>query len=99
MDIQQSIKQLLINSEEIRKAYPTVTNVRHEIMDIAYTDLKQFAQSKKHTLHMDNVLKRAYVIHTPFDNGKMDTDIWIYSTPLKIIPSQIIEDNGHANTY
>lgn len=99
MNINETIKQLLINSEEIRKAYPTVKNVRHEIMDIPYSDIEQFAQTERKTVHTDEKLKRVYVIVSPFENGKMDSDIWLYSKRLKIIPSQIIEDNGQENAY
>lgn len=99
MDIHNAIKQILINSEEIRKAYPTVTNVRHELTDIPYSDLKQFANENDRTLHIDNTSKRAYVIHSPFISGRMDTDIWLYSTTIQITPQQIIEENGQGDTY
>lgn len=97
MDIQETIKQLLLNSEEIRKAYPTVTNIRHEIKDVPLPELKAFSTSNKHTLHIDEKLKRAYVIHTPWV-GTMDTDIWFYSGILNIQPSIIIED-GQGDAY
>lgn len=98
MDIQSIIDTLLVNSEEIKKAYPTVSNIRHQVMDIPYAELKQFAKDKMHTIHTDNITKRAFVIHTPLA-GNMDTDIWLYSTVLKIIPAQIIEDNEQGEAY
>lgn len=97
MDINEAIKQLLINSDEIRKAYPTVTNIRHEIKDIPLAELKAFSISNKNTLHIDEKSKRAYVIHAPWV-GNLDTDIWIYSNILKIQPSTIIED-GQGDAY
>lgn len=97
MDIQAAIKQLLINSDEIREMYPSVTNIRHEIKDIPFAELKAFSISNRHTLHIDEKNSRAYVIHTPWV-GTMDTDIWIYSTILKIQPSTIIED-GQRDAY
>lgn len=92
MNIQQVIDTLLVNTEEIQKAFPTVTNVRHEIKDIPYSELLEFARFHKKSIHTDETEKRAYVIHNPIINGKMDTDIWLYSTIVTIKPAEIIAD-------
>jgi len=91
MDILQSIQYLLRNTEEIKKHYTTVTEVRHAIKDIPLADLKEFAKQHKHTIHEDNLQGRVYVIHSPMVNGKMDSDIWLYSTVVNIKPAEITE--------
>lgn len=92
MDIQKIIDTLLVNSEEIKKAYPTVTNIRHEIKDIPYEYLKQFAIDHRARIHTDTAEKRVYVIYTPDEVPKMDSDFWLYSTVVKIKPAEIIAD-------
>lgn len=92
MDIQKTIDTLLVNSEEIKKAYPTVTNIRHEVKDIPYSDLLQFARSHRASVHTDAAQKRVYVIYTPVEVPKMDTDFWLYSTRVTIKPAEIIAD-------
>lgn len=92
MDIQKTIDTLLVNSEEIKKAYPTVTNIRHEVKDIPYSDLLQFAQSHRTSIHTDAIQKRVFMIYSPMIDGKMDTDFWLYSTVVKIKPAEIIAD-------
>ena len=91
MDIHAAIEQLLINTGEIKNSYPTVTEVRHAIKDIPLSDLKEFAKQQNHTIHTDKLEGRVYVIHSPMFNGKMDSDIWLYSTIVKITPAQITE--------
>lgn len=91
MDIQKAIEALLINTEEIKKNYPTVTNVRHNLKDVPYADLKEFARQHNDTIRTDATESRAYIIYSPLVNGKMDTDIWLYSTVVKIKPVEIIE--------
>lgn len=92
MDIQKTIDTLLVNSEEIKKAYPTVVNIRHEVKDIPLEDLKQFAKDHRASIHTDAAAKRAYVIYTPDEVPKMDSDFWLYSTVVKIKPAEIIAD-------
>lgn len=92
MDIQKTIDKLLVNSEEIMKAYPTVTNIRHEVKDIPYSDLKQFAKDHHARIHTDTTEKRVYVIYTPVDLPKMHSDFWLYSTVVTIKPAEIIAD-------
>lgn len=91
MDIHQSIQYLLKNTEEIKQHYTTVVEVRHAIKDIPIADLKEFALQHNHTIHTDKPENRVYVIHSPMVNGKMDSDIWLYSTIVKIKPAEITE--------
>lgn len=91
MDIHGVVKTILTNSEEIRKHYPTVTNIRHVIKDIPYSDLKEFAMQTQDTMRTDSVEGRAYIIYNPLVNGKYDCDIWLYSTIVKIKPAEITE--------
>jgi hypothetical protein len=92
MDIREIINTLVANTEEIKKAYPTVENVRHCIYDIPYADLKAFAGHIHARLNTDTTQRRAYIIHSPMVDGKMDSDIWIYSKPVTIKPAEIIEE-------
>ena len=92
MDIQKTIDTLLVNSEEIKKSYPTVKNIRHEVKDIPYSDLLQFARSHRASVHTDATQNRVYVIYTPDEVPKMDSDFWLYSTVVKIKPAEIIAD-------
>lgn len=92
MEIEKIISTLIINTEEIKKAYPTVENVRHCVYDIPYGDLKSFAGTIHAKLHTDRLRRRAYIIHSPMICGTMDSDIWIYSKPLTIKPEEIIEE-------
>jgi gentisate 1,2-dioxygenase len=91
MNIQEIIETLLTNTEEIKKHYPTVDEVRHVIKDIPLHELKQFAKDHHATVHTDKVGCRVYVIYSPMVNGKMDSDIWLYSTVVLIKPAEIIE--------
>jgi hypothetical protein len=91
MDIHQAIQYLLKNTEEIKKHYTTVVEVRHAIKDIPLDDLKKFAIQQNHTIHTDRLESRAYIIHSPLVNGKMDSDIWLYSTVVNIKPAEITE--------
>lgn len=92
MTIQKTIDTLVANTAEIKKAYPTVETVVHRIYDIPYSELKSFAGGRHATLHTDVTKQRAFVIHSPIVNGVMDTDIWLYSTVIKIKPAEIIEE-------
>lgn len=92
MDIQATIQKLLANTEEIKKSHPTVENVRHCIYDIPYADLKLFAGSIRAKIYIDLDARRAYIIYSPMVNGTMDSDIWLYSTVIKIKPAEIIEE-------
>lgn len=92
MNIQQKIDVLLENTQEIRKAYPTVDSVRHVIKDIPYAELKAFATKLGKTFYTDLQQNRAYIIYSPLVNGNMDSDIWLYSTVIKIKPAEIIEE-------
>lgn len=92
MNIYETIRTLLTNTEEIKKAYPSVENVRHCIYDVPYGDLKSFALDIHAKIHTDITRKRAYIIHSPMIDGTMDSDIWLYSKPLKIRPAEIIEE-------
>lgn len=92
MNIQEIIDKLLVNTEEIMKAYPTVTNIRHEVKDIPYSELLEFARLHKNSIHTDPIEKRAYIIHNPIVNGKIDSDFWLYSTIVTIKPAEIIAD-------
>lgn len=91
MTIQEIISNLITNTEEIKKAYPTVENVRHCVFDIPYADLKAFARNIHAKMHTDLTQQRAFIIHSPMVNGSMDSDIWLYSTIIKIKPAEIIE--------
>lgn len=91
MDIQKTIETLLTNTADIKKHYPTVDNVRHNIYDVPYSELRDFALENRLTLHTDSKEQRAYVIYAPLVNGAMDIDIWIYSGIVKIKPAEIIE--------
>lgn len=90
MDIQKTIDTLLVNSEEIMKAYPTVTNIRHELKDIPYKDLLEFGRLHKTSIHMDSEASRAYMIHSPIIKGKMDNDFWLYSAKIIIKAAEVI---------
>jgi hypothetical protein len=71
----------------------SVTEVRCEIFDIPYDELRQFAFEMKATLHTNMEKKRAFVIHNPINvNKEMDTSIWLYSIPVKIKPAEIISE-------
>ena len=91
MDILKTINTLLANTEEIKKSYPTVENVRHNVFDIPYPQLKSFAQQNHLTLHPDIRENRIHVIYSPIVDGKMDSDIWLYSGIVKIKPAEITE--------
>jgi len=91
MDIQKTIETLLTNTYEIKKSYPTVDNVRHNIYDVPYAELKTFAQQNHLTLHTDVREKRVHVIYSPIVDNKMDSDIWLYSTVVNIKPAEITE--------
>jgi len=91
MDIQKTIETLLTNTEEIKKHYPTVDNVRHNVFDIPYAELKAFAQQNKLILHTDTKEKRVHVIYSPIIDGHMDSDMWLYSTVVNIKPAEITE--------
>jgi gentisate 1,2-dioxygenase len=91
MDIKKTIETLLTNTEEIKKHYPTVDNVRHTVYDVPYSDLKTFAIQEMLTIHTEKKEKRVYIIYSPNINGKMDSDIWLYSTIVNIKPAEITE--------
>lgn len=91
MNIQATINTLLANTEEIRKNYPTVTNVRHVVIDLPYTHLHEFARQHGDMIRTDFSQNRVYVIHTPCVNGKIDSDFWLYSGIVKIKPAEITE--------
>lgn len=92
MNIQDTINTLVTNTAEIKKAYPTVENVRHCVFDIPYSDLKAFAGQIRAKLYTDLTQQRAYIIHSPMIDGSMDSDLWLYSTVIKIKPAEIIEE-------
>jgi hypothetical protein len=91
MTIQDTISKLITNTAEIKKSYPTVENVRHCVFDIPYAELKSFAKQIGITLHTDLTQQRAFIIHSPMVEGSMDSDLWLYSTVIKIKPAEIIE--------
>jgi len=91
MNIKDVISKLITNTEEIKKYYPTVENVRHCVFDIPYADLKAFAVSINAKIYTDLTQQRAYIIYSPMIKGNMDSDIWLYSKPLNIKPAEIIE--------
>lgn len=92
MTIQQKIDVLITNTAEIRKAYPTVESVRHVLTDIPYNDLIDFAASLNKTIYTDLHQSRAYIIYSPWVADHLDSDIWLYSTVIKIKPAEIIEE-------
>jgi len=91
MDIQKTIETLLANTEEIKKQYPTVDCVRHNIYDVPYAELRDFARENRLTIHTNIKEKRVHIIHSPLVNGQMNSDIWLYSTLLNIKPAEITE--------
>lgn len=93
MTIQQHITNCINDTMLIRQKYPSVTNVRYEIFDIPLEELRRYAAINKCTLHTNNDIKRAYIIISPLATGtKMDSDIWMYSTIVKIKPAEIISE-------
>jgi len=91
MNIQKTIETLLTNTAEIKKSYPTVDIVRHIVKDIPFSELKTFIIREMLTMHTDKAEKRIYAIYSPLVNGKMDSDIWLYSTIVNIKPAEITE--------
>jgi hypothetical protein len=93
MSIQERINNCLADTLIMRDEYPAVTNVRYELFDIPYAELVAFAQKERLTIHQDMDKQRVFVIHDPFNlNKQMDTDIWLYSTVVKIKPAEIIAE-------
>lgn len=92
MNIQEEITKLLAVSDEVIQAHPTITNIRHELKDIPYLELKAFAATVGKLLQTDQSESRAFIIYSPYANGRMDSDIWLYSTIVKFKPAEVIED-------
>lgn len=93
MTIQERINNCLADTLIIRDEYPAITCIRYELYDISYDELHQYARENRLTIHTSNEKQRAYVIHSPFNlNKELDTDIWLYSTIVKIKPAEIIAE-------
>lgn len=93
MTINQRISECLANTLLIKETYPAVETVRYELYNTPYSELLQFARTIKHTLYTDEKKQLAYIIYSPRNlNNQLDTDIWIYSTKLKIKPAEIIDE-------
>lgn len=89
MTIQERIDWALTKTEDLRKTHTEITNVRYEFKDISYSELREYAMQEKCKLHTTE--DRAYIILCTFAS-KYDTDIWLYSKPIKIKPAEIIEE-------
>lgn len=91
MTIDERIQECLDKTTRLRQEHPAIKNIRYEIMDVPYEDLREFAESQNTQLHTDVRFKRVYTLYSPWNGIQLDTDIWLYSTVVKIKPAEITE--------